>query len=110
MTKQLPNYRKTTKAQLELWLIDPTTRNYLFSLWASRDIHKEIQGNGGCIDFESADKTFANLLRNEGTKEGYTSAMNPVNELLRSGLLEGEEIEIDLPEMDESILDEIISK
>lgn len=102
----MTQHRKTTQAQLELWLIDPTTRNYLHALWASRDMHVMTQGFGDCVDFDSMEKTFAMTVRNEGTKEGYSSAMDVVGELLRHDLLI-QESEIELPIMDESILDKV---
>jgi hypothetical protein len=82
------NHKQLPQHQLEEWLSNPVTKYYLQALWNSQDQIKEAIGNGGCIDFSSMERTFAETLMMEGKKQGYLSAMEVVSELARHELIE----------------------
>lgn len=70
-------FPKLTEIQVELWLGDPVTINYLRCLdWLRLDT-RDAAGSGELIDSSSADLTHALLHRALGRQDAYVEASNP---------------------------------
>jgi hypothetical protein len=51
---------------------------------------KEVLGNGGCVDFNSMEKTFSHTLVAEGQKQGYMNATCVLDQLKVHGQIDKE--------------------
>lgn len=86
-------YPRVSQTQVDLWLVDAVTKNFLIALDCYKDKVKESTDNGEGFDMSNNDFTCNTLHFREGMKEGFRIAGEPEGLLNHYELIEKEDSE-----------------